>query len=226
VKFAAMPFDVRLKTSFNCIINGPSGSGKTTFVRNLLKVKDLMFDIPPKKVFLYYQLNQELYLQMEQEGLIDESIDTNREFPTYDSLTEKVHAYKDDGGCLVIFDDMMTNLTPDFVRIFCNLSHHESASIILLTQNLFYKAKEFRTISLNTHYMVLMKNGRNLDQISTLARQVCPGNAKYIIESYNDATKKPYSYLLLDFKVDTPPTTRVRSNIFPDEFPLCVYLEK
>lgn len=221
-----MTFDIRLKTSFNCIVNGPSGSGKTTFVRNLVKLKNILFDVEPKKVFLYYNIMQDIYVQMEREGLIDELIDVGQNFPTYDTLSEKVHPYKNDGGCLVIFDDMMTQLTPDFEKIFCNLSHHESASIILLTQNLFYKAKEFRTISINSHYMVLMKNDRSKDQISFLARQVCPANAKYIVASYEDATKRPYSYLLLDFRADTPPSIRLRSDIFPNELPVKVYLEK
>jgi len=221
-----MTFDIRLKTSFNCIVNGPSGSGKTTFVRNLVKLKHLLFDVEPKKVFLYYNIMQDIYLQMENDGLIDELIDVGQNFPTYDSLSEKVHPYKSSGGCLVIFDDMMTQLTPDFEKIFCNLSHHESASIILLTQNLFYKAKEFRTISINSHYMVLMKNDRSKDQIGFLARQVCPTNAKYIVASYEDATKRPYSYLILDFRADTPPSIRLRSDIFPNELPVKVYLEK
>jgi len=163
---------------------------------------------------------------MENEGLIDELIDVGQNFPTYDNLAEKVHTYKNEGGCLVIFDDMMTQLTPDFEKIFCNLSHHESASIILLTQNLFYKAKEFRTISLNTHYMVLMKNGRSKDQISFLARQICPQNVKYIVSSYEEATKRPYSYLIVDFRVDTPPSIKLRSDIFPNKLPVKVYLEK
>ena len=28
-----MPYDVRLKTSFNCIVSGASGAGKTTLIK-------------------------------------------------------------------------------------------------------------------------------------------------------------------------------------------------
>jgi len=221
-----MTFDVRLQTPFNCIINGPSGSGKTTFVRNLLKLKNEMFASPPKKVFFYYMLNQDMYLQMENEGLVSEMISTLQTFPTYDEVTNKVHAYKNDGGSLVIFDDIMTQITPDFERMFCNLSHHQNASIILLSQNLFYRAKEYRTISLNTHYMVLMKSPRDATQIGILSKQICPNNSRFIVSAYQDATKRPYSYLLLDFKPETPPSLKLRTDIFPHEFPVKTYLER
>jgi len=220
-----MTFDVRLKTSFNCIINGPSGSGKTTLVQNILKLKDVLFDIPPKKVFFYYNIHQELYTEMEREGLVNEFISVAQSFPTYDEISAKVHPYESEGS-LLIFDDMMTQLTPDFERVFCNLSHHENANVIMLSQNLFYRAKEYRTISLNTHYMFLMKSARDSKQISLLASQVCPGNARYIIAAYENATTKPYSYLLLDFRPDTPPAIKVRTNLFPHEFPQVTYLEK
>jgi len=94
-----------------------------------------------------------------------------------------------------------------------------------MTQNLFYKGGVFRTLSLNSHYFVFMKNTRDRQQIGILARQICPGNSNYIVQSYEAATKKPFSYLLADFRPDTPATLRLRSNIFPTEFPTKVYLE-
>jgi len=221
-----MVFDIRFKTGFNCIVSGPSGSGKTTFVRNLITLKDALFDKSPRKVFLYYNMLQDIYKSMQAEGLIDELINVLEAFPTYEDIIQKVHPYKNEGGCLLVFDDMMSQLTPDFEKIFCNVSHHESASVLFLTQNLYYNAKVYRTISLNAHYMVLMKTGRDLNQIAILSRTICSGNSNFLLESYKDATKKPYSYILLDFRADCPPTLRVRTRIFPHEFPPIVYLEK
>ena len=45
-------------------------------------------------------------------------------------------------------------------------------SVIFLTQNLFHKNKHMRTISLNAHYLVLFKNPRDVEQFTTLARQM------------------------------------------------------
>jgi len=220
------PWDIRFKTSFNCIVHGPSGTGKTTFVRNLLTLRELMFTTPPAKVILFYNMHQLIYEEMKNETLVDELINVSSNFPSLEEIVNMVHPYKDSGGSLLIFDDVLTQLNPDFERIFCNLSHHENASVIFMSQNLFYRSGIYRTLSLNAHYFVFMKNDRDKQQISTLARQICPGNSEYIVQAYEEATKKPYSYLVADFRPDTPPTIRLRSHLFPSECPTVVYLEK
>jgi len=96
---------------------------------------------------------------------------------------------------------------------------------LYLTQNLFYGSKQNRTISLNSHYLVLFKNARDATQISHLASQMYPGKSKFLIDAYRDATSKPFSYLLIDLKPDTEDQVRVRSNIFPGE-QTCVYTPK
>jgi hypothetical protein len=120
----------------------------------------------------------------------------------------------------------MVQITPDFEQLFCNLSHHENASIIFLTQNLFYKDKSFRTMSLNSHYLVLLKNNRDKLPVNTLARQISPYNAGFITQAYTDATKSNFSYIILDFHPASEPLLRVRSNIFPHQFPAILYLER
>lgn len=220
-----MPFDIRFKTSFNCIVCGPSGSGKTTWVRNLLQLKEHLFTNVPAKTFLFYSMPQMIYTDMKSEGLINEMFNVNDAFPTLETIQALVHPYKSQ-GTIVIFDDMVTTLTPDFERIFLNLSHHENASVILLSQNMFYNDKIYRNLSLNSHYFVLMKNGRDQQQVSILAKQICPTNSRYILDAYADATRFPFSYLILDFRSESPPTIKLRSHIFPHECPVRVYLEK
>ena len=221
-----MTYDIRLKTSFNCIVSGPSGSGKTTWVKNLLTIGDQIFTESPKRVFLFYQAMQDMYIEMENMKLVHELIDVNNGFPSLDDIFNMVNPYKDQGGSLLIFDDTMNSVNSDFEQLFCNLSHHCNCSIIFLTQNLFFKDKSFRTMSLNSHYMVLMKNDRDKQQISILSKQISPYNSSFITQAYQDATKKAYDYLLLDFRPDTPHIVKVRGNIFPHQFPTTVYIEK
>jgi hypothetical protein len=221
-----MTFDTRLKTSFNCLVSGPTGSGKTTFVKNLLSIGEQIFTEKPKKVFLFYKAMQNMYLEMEKDGLIDEMIDVQNGMPSLDEIHEMVIPFKNDGGSMIIFDDSMSSVNPDFELLFCNLSHHDNCSIIFMTQNLFFQDKSFRTMSLNSHYIVLMKNDRDKQQISILSKQISPNNSNYIIEAYKDATKHPYNYLLLDFSPETDNLIRLRSNIFIEQFPMVTYLEK
>jgi len=151
--------DARLKTPFNCIISGASKTGKTTFVYNLLTVKNTIFTKKPDKIILFYKYAQDIYNQMLELNLIDELINIDDGF-TLENITEKIEPYKKGNGSMVIIDDAMTDISQDFEQVFTNLSHHQNCSVIFLTQNMFYKDKAFRTMSLNAHYFVIMKNAR------------------------------------------------------------------
>ena len=74
-----------------------------------------------------------------------------------------------------------------------------------------------RTISLNTHVYVLFHNFRDGSSISTLGRQMYPGNSNVLTEAYKNATSKKYAYLLVDMSPHSPDDLRLRSNIFPGE---------
>jgi len=219
-------YDTRLKTPFNCIISGASKSGKTTLVQKLLTIRDEMFTTNPDRVILFYKYMQDVYQEMLSNQLVDELLDVNSSDFSFDTIVEKVKPYKDGNGSMIIFDDSMTDLVGDFEQIFTNISHHQNCSVIFITQNLFFNNKAYRTMSLNAHYFFLMKNERDKQQISILAKQFCPGNTTYVIQSFNEATKAPFSYLMLDFTQESPACLKLRSHIFPTEFPYTVYLEK
>ena len=136
---------------------------------------------------------------MRENNLISELMSIDNDNISYEKLVEKVSPFKDKHGSLIIFDDAMTELSDKFEQVFTNLSHHQNCSVIFLTQNLFYKDRAYRTMSLNAHYMFLMRNERDKQQIATLAKQFSPGNNQFVIQSYIDATTYPYIYLLLDF---------------------------
>ena len=62
--------------------------------------------------------------------------------------------------------------------------------------------------------MVVFKNVRDASQITNLAKQMYPGNVKYLKSIYEDATNKRYGYLLIDLKPDTSYLLRLRTDIF------------
>ena len=93
-------------------------------------------------------------------------------------------------------------------------------------QNLFPKNKESRTISLNSQYIVVFKNPRDVSQMTTLAKQMYPGRVKFDQEAFADATSTPYGYILVDLKQDTPEDLRLRTSILPDDAVQYVYMPK
>ena len=118
---------------------------------------------------------------------------------------------------LVIVDDKMGSAAEKMLGLFTKGSHHRNISIVYIVQNLFDQNKYHRTISLNTHYLVLFKSPRDSSQISTLARQVYPGKSKAVMKAYARATADSHGYLLLDFRQETDDELRLRTDLFPTE---------
>lgn len=137
--------------------------------------------------------------------------------------------YASDPRCkLIIIDDLMTESSSGnaIANMFTKGSHHNNLSVIFITQNIFHQSRNARDISLNAHYLIIFRNPRDKTQVSHLSRQLCPDNPKFVQEVYFDATSKPYGYLLLDLKQDTPDNCRFRTSIFTDDPSLYVYVPK
>ena len=202
---------MHLRHPFTCIIAGPTCSGKTFLVRSILKQQ--VIQPQPKRVLWLYAEDQPLYK------------DLNAEFIR--GIPDDLEAKFDGKPTLVIIDDLMTALHSDqrLTRLFTVGSHHRNLSVIFIVQNLFHQGKEMRNLSLNSHYIVLFKNPRDRFQVSVLARQMYPGNTKFLEEAYQDATKDAYGYLFLDLKPDTQEEFRVRTGILPSDLPI-VYMFK
>ena len=68
---------------------------------------------------------------------------------------------------LIVIDDQMIEAGKDnrIVNLFTKGSHHRNLSVICIVQNLFHQGKGNRSISLNSHYLVLFKNPRDKLQI-------------------------------------------------------------
>jgi hypothetical protein len=200
-----------LKHPFTCIVAGPSGSGKTVFTTKLIENASTLLEPPPQRILWCYGVYQNFFNNIK-----------NVEF--HDGLPD-LETFDGVQRTLLILDDLMHETDDRVSQIFTKISHHKNVSVLYLTQNLFYGSKQNRTISLNSHYLVLFKNPRDATQISHLAGQMFPGKSRYMIESYRDATSKPFSYLLVDLKPDTDDRLRLRANIFPGETPF-VYVPK
>ena len=203
--------DVRFKTPANFYICGQSQSEKTSLVRSMLyNLEELFHPIPTQVIYCFGQAQKELNELIE----IMPKIKLVEGFP--DDLYDIVSGHT---NSLVILDDLMCQCSNDqrMSDLFTRGSHHRGITVMYLTQNLFPPGKLSRTISLNSHYMILFKNPRDSLGISTLARQMYPHNTNFLLKSFQDATAKPYGYLLLDLHQLTPDNMRLRTNILHGE---------
>lgn len=170
-------------------------------------INEDMVDPRPSKILWLYAEDQPLYKtikNVEFEQGVPDDIETRFE-TRYNNL--------------LVIDDLMTKLHSDerLTRLFSVGSHHKNLSIIFITHNLFHHGREMRTLSLNSHYMILFKNPRDGLQIATLARQMYPGKSKFLVEVFEDATRMPHGYILIDLKPSTPEELRIRTGIRPGD---------
>lgn len=202
---------LKLKTPFCAMVAGPSGSGKTVFVRNLLKYHlDMMTGVNKQLLDVIWCYG------CWQDGYKEEVPNVNIKY--VDGLTSQSEI-EEHRPHLIVIDDLMSELGGDknLTNLFTKVSHHMNVNIIFITQNIFHHGKEIRTISLNCHYIVALKNVRDRAQILNLGRQLYPSDSGHFREAFEDATSTPFSYLLIDMKPDTPDELRLRSKVLPDE---------
>ena len=120
---------------------------------------------------------------------------------------------------LIIFDDLMTEAKCDqrIADLFMKGSHHRNIAIVYLTQNVFPQGRACRDIALNTQYLVLFNNPIDRQQVATLARRIYPSTCATFMRKFEDATARPYGYLVLDLKSSTSEQDRLQTNIFVDQ---------
>ena len=196
----------------NILIVGPTGAGKTQFLSRCLQ-KDLFQPRPTRIIWVYGEW-QEAYdeaLGMSKIGILA-PIEFMKNVQNYTDVYESLQWTERN---LLILDDQMSEAKGDssVVNLFTKGSHHKSASVVFLMQNLFEKGGPVRTINLNSQYIVLFKNPRDKRQISTLAQQMDPSNVNFIQGAFEDATRSPHSYLLFDLRQETPEDLRVLTNV-------------
>ena len=202
--------DLRLYCDRTMCVVGPSHSGKSTFVLQLLDNRRVLFHNPINRVVWCY-------------GIYQHHLNTILQQKRYIAHADIIPMSEIEPYDIIVLDDLLqeSKTSKDVTAMFTRAAHHKPCFIIFIMQNLFPPGKESRTRSLNTHYYAIFKNPRDKSQLEFLARQILPRNPKALIEIFEDATKKPHSYLFLDLTQECPEQFRFRSNIF--EKPIVIY---
>ncbi|PAA86960.1 hypothetical protein BOX15_Mlig025505g5 [Macrostomum lignano] len=195
------------------MVSGPSRAGKSTFCLRLLSQRLLLFDQPPKRMIWYHGCPQpELHATLRRLGVqVCEGL-SNLDLQPHD---------------LIVIDDLLDEAAAsrELRHLFTREAHHKPCFVILITQNLFFKGREWRTISINCTYIVLFNNPRDASAVQALSQQCFPKRRTLLVELMDRLVRDgDQRYLLLDFHPASPHELRLRANFLPDEAPQRVYL--
>ena len=203
--------EMTFRHPFSMMVTGPSGSGKTEWTRKLLLSS--LVQPPPERILWCFGQWQPLYEDLQKRIPCIEFI---RGIPDYLDNAQFMDPSKRN---LIIFDDLMTEAKCDqrIADLFTKGSHHRNISIVYLTQNVFPQGRACRDIALNTQYLVLFNNPIDRQQVATLARRIYPSTCATFMRKFEDATARPYGYLVLDLKSSTSEQDRLQTDIFVDQ---------
>lgn len=207
--------DGRFQMGSAMSVVGPTQCGKTVFVCNLLKLNDIMFSKSINNIYWFFGILQPEFLKQ-----LNQKI--GKQVKGYQGLPKNFDMVNSND--VIVLDDLMAEsmASPMVTNLFTKVVHHRQCFLIYITQNLFQRGRDNRTRALNTHYLVMFKNPRDVIQLSYLSRQM---NNQFLPAAFKDAIEQgPYSYILLDFRQETFEYMRIRSRILPQEAPQYVYM--
>ena len=121
-----------------------------------------------------------------------------------------------EGPKLLIIDDLMLSQSKELAQHFIAGSHHKQTTTIYVSHSIFLNDENYRLLSNNCQYMLIMRNKRNFAQVNTLARQILGSGYKRMIEAYNYNTNKPFGFVLLSFHPKVPEKLLVITDFFEE----------
>lgn len=205
-----------LQNPFTMLCAGVTGAGKTSFIQTLLRNAPALYSKKPGKVFFFYKQYQDVFDDIEAEFI--------QGLPTVDWARSVLDGGEGTANSTVIIDDQGGELTESVANLYTVSSHHSNFNIITVVHSLFGKSAVHRLISLNSRYIVIFKNPRDMSTVGHLAKQLDPGFPSRLVQIYKQATKQPYSYLFIDNSQTIDERFRLRSNVlFENEQPMTVY---
>lgn len=197
------------------MVVGPTNCGKTFWINKLLE--NNMFTQEVASVLICYGVYQSFYEEMRRNKKITPNISFHEGLPDRQLIDDLA----DGNFHLIVLDDLMEQVVKSNTvqELFTKYCHHKNITAILVSQNIFQKGPNARTISLNSHIQVLFANKRDESQIAILANQLYRTKTRKqrFLQVYDNEMKKKYAYLVIDCTPNHPQEIKVRTDIFPGE---------
>ena len=122
---------------------------------------------------------------------------------------------------IIVLDDLVENIveSTEMQEHFTKDCHHRNVAPIMVSQNVFQKGPNARTISLNIHIHILFTSKRDEAQVSVLAHQLFHSKTKKnkFLTMYDEHMKQRYRYLVIDCTPQYPSEIKVHADIFPGQ---------
>jgi len=205
--------NIHVKFPAGCpmMVAGPTGCGKTSWVQKLLSCKD-NFTQPVRNVLYCYGVYQPRYNEM---ARTIPNVTFHKGLPNKQTIDElKNPNYLD----VLVLDDLMEYILDNIQAqtLFTKYCHHYNVTTIFITQNVLAQGRCARNISLNTLMLIMFQNHRDRNQALTMAKQQSPRNPDLFLQAFEDATKVPFGYLVIDCTPECDNSKRWRTCIFKD----------
>ncbi|CAC5359072.1 unnamed protein product [Mytilus coruscus] len=190
------------------IVSGPPSCGKTHFMKNMLQqIKRLCSPYPERIVWLYKRWRP-LYEEIQRTVL--PRIEFIRGIP-FD--LEKDDFFDPNIRNMILLYDLMSTSAKDsrIKDLLTEGSQHRNLSVVVLNQNLYFGKDP--TQRRNCPYLILFNNPIDRQPIMTLGQQMYPSRVDFFIRKFEEATRTPFGYLLVDLKARTPEASRFRTEV-------------
>ena len=168
------------------MVSGASNTGKSYLVNQIIQFRDILIDKPVDAIFVYYKTWQPLYDELKTyhpSVIFKKNIDISIE-PEYPPPTT-CHIY--------LFDDHASSMKfggvgSYILNFFVMWAHHCDILTFFTTQNIFMNNDFQRTMSLNSSYLIMFRNLRDIIQVENVAQQIYgrhKGDIKPFMDVYN-----------------------------------------
>ena len=191
-----------LYANSNIMVIGATSTGKTTAVLQIIKKQ--LINPMPRKIFYLYGAKQPFMRTWN-------SIKGNPQIQFIEGLQLDVIESCDEPKLLII-DDLMMEQNKELAQHFIAGSHHKNTTTIYITHSIFLNNENYRLVSNNCQYMILMKNKRNYAQVKQLARQVLMEGYYRVVEAYKYIGS--YGFVMLSFHPKVPEELLVTADYF------------
>lgn len=196
------------------MVSGPSFAGKTSLVVEIINNARDITNVDFKKIIWCYSEKSSVTsvlrsITNDQKEKIQFVKGVPDEFENEENVPQ-----------LIILDDLMNEASTAkrVAELFTRGSHHKCLSVILITQNVFFRGPFTRDISLNAKYIIHFKSPRDSLQFSHLARQIYAENSRDLVRVYKEICKQPHGYIFLDLTQDVHHLLRFRTNILDKKY--------